>query len=119
MTISSAVRVTKSKMVIRGRSVLSGVPDNVVAGAVVNSSPVDAIFLGAEFSCEVHGVLSVQGFELWWIAQRMGNQGRGIPYETQFLLLESKTESFNGVGDDEADYVVFLQLVEGPFRACL
>ncbi|KAG6535175.1 hypothetical protein ZIOFF_000137 [Zingiber officinale] len=116
MAISSAVRVSKSKLVIRGRSVLSGVPDNIVTGAVVTSGPVDAIFLDAEFSLASNRHIDR---DLWWIAQRMGNQGRDIPYETQFLLLESKTESFNGVGDDEADYAVFLLLAEGPFRACL
>ncbi|KAG6492312.1 hypothetical protein ZIOFF_047266 [Zingiber officinale] len=131
MTISSALRVSDSKLVVKGRTVLSGVPDNVVAGSAVSCGPVDGIFLGAEFSgpSSRHVVslgtlrdvrfLAIFRFKLWWMAQRMGKQGRDIPHETQFLLLESKTGSFNGAGDDEVVYVVFLPLTEGPFRACL
>ncbi|XP_074578056.1 putative galactinol--sucrose galactosyltransferase 6 isoform X2 [Curcuma longa] len=132
MTISSAVRVSDSKLVIKGRTVLSGVPGNVVAGSAVSSGPVDGIFLGAEFSTPSSRHVVSLGtlrsdlrfmacfrFKLWWMAQRMGEQGRDIPHETQFLLLESKTGSFNDAGDDEVVYVIFLPLTEGPFRACL
>lgn len=54
-------------------------------------------------------------FKLWWMSQKMGNQGRDIPLETQFLLLESKDEE----DDEKVMYTVFLPLLEGPFRACL
>jgi len=55
-------------------------------------------------------------FKLWWMAQRMGENGGDVPRETQFLLVESK-----GAAGDEAAaaYVVFLPLVEGAFRASL
>lgn len=57
--------------------------------------------------------LSIFRFKLWWMSQTMGNQGKDIPLETQFLLLESKGD------DDGIMYIVFLPLIEGPFRACL
>ncbi|RRT82849.1 hypothetical protein B296_00003985 [Ensete ventricosum] len=59
------------------------------------------------------------------MAQKMGDQGRDIPHETQFLLLESKDGSQltpmdgSGSSSDGIVYTVFLPLVEGPFRACL
>lgn len=57
------------------------------------------------------------------MAQRMGGQGREIPLETQFLLIETREGSHlepeDGNEDNQILYIVFLPLIEGPFRACL
>ncbi|KAL0333954.1 UNVERIFIED_CONTAM: putative galactinol--sucrose galactosyltransferase 6 [Sesamum angustifolium] len=58
------------------------------------------------------------------MAQKMGDQGRDIPLETQFLLVETKEGSHleSDVDGDEENkivYTVFLPLIEGPFKACL
>ncbi|KAL2534844.1 putative galactinol--sucrose galactosyltransferase 6 [Abeliophyllum distichum] len=55
-------------------------------------------------------------FNLWWMTQKMGDKGRDIPMETQFLLLETKDGSSDYI---EIVYIVFLPLIEGPFKACL
>ncbi|CAD5180362.1 unnamed protein product [Musa acuminata subsp. malaccensis] len=137
MTITKTVWVSDRKLVIKDRTVLSGVPENVISSSAVSSGPVDGIFLGTQFSepsCrhvvslgtlrDVRFLASFR-FKLWWMAQKMGDQGRDIPHETQFLLLESKDGSQltamdgSGSSSDEIVYTVFLPLVEGPFRACL
>ncbi|KAJ0984748.1 hypothetical protein J5N97_003104 [Dioscorea zingiberensis] len=124
MTISSSVRISDGRLIVKGRTILSGVSDDVVSSSAVASGPVDGVFLGARFSeARCRHVVSLGTlrdlrfmasfrFKLWWMAQRMGNRGGDVPLETQFLLLESKDE-------DEIVYVVLLPLVEGPFRACL
>ncbi|KAK8936238.1 putative galactinol--sucrose galactosyltransferase 6 [Platanthera zijinensis] len=128
MTISSSVKVTERKLVVRGHTVLSSVPDNVITSSTVSSGPVDGVFLGARLpdSSSRHvlsiGILSDTRFmacfrfKLWWMAQRMGNRGAEVPCETQFLLLECKSEE-----DEESEtlYTVFLPILEGPFRASL
>lgn len=49
----------------------------------------------------------------------MGTSGKDIPFETQFLLVESK-EGNEGEGDVASTiYTVFLPLLEGQFRAVL
>lgn len=126
MTITPSVRISDKKLVIKGRTILAGVPDAVVSSSAASSGPVDGVFLGAQFG-ESHcrhviplGTLrdvrfmATFRFKLWWMSQKMGSHGRDIPVETQFLLLESKEEE-----GDEIMYTVFLPLVEGSFRACL
>ena len=60
-------------------------------------------------------------FKLWWMAQKMGDRGRDIPLETQFLLMETKDgsqiESAGAGEEDHIVYTVFLPLIEGHFRA--
>ncbi|GAB4828248.1 Probable galactinol--sucrose galactosyltransferase 6 [Ancistrocladus abbreviatus] len=57
------------------------------------------------------------------MAQKMGDCGRDIPLETQFLLVETKDgshiESNNGDEANQVVYTVFLPLIEGSFRSCL
>lgn len=57
-------------------------------------------------------------FKLWWMTQRMGTNGRDMPLETQFMLLECPND---GTETDApaSVYVVFLPLLEGQFRASL
>ncbi|KAJ6808053.1 putative galactinol--sucrose galactosyltransferase 6 [Iris pallida] len=129
MTITPLVKISNEKLVIKGRTVLSGMPDNVLTSSAVSSGPVDGVFIGASFSeadsrhvvplGTLRGLRFVASFrfKLWWMSQKMGDKGSDVPLETQFLLLESKGNG--GGGDDEDVYIVFLPLVEGRFRACL
>ncbi|KAI4389308.1 hypothetical protein MLD38_001545 [Melastoma candidum] len=138
MTIKTAVRISDRKLVVKDRTILAEVPDNVITTSASSSGPVEGIFLGADFdgdsSCHVVPLGTLRDvrfmacfrFKLWWMAQRMGDQGSEIPLETQFLLVESKEGSRLDVAGDgkeeEADcvvYTIFLPLIEGPFRACL
>lgn len=127
MTITPAVRITDRKLIVKNRTILTNVPDNVIATSASTAGPVDGIFLGLAFNEETSrhveslgklcGVrfLALFRFKLWWMAQRMGSKGSEIPLETQFLLLESD----GGDETNQESYVVFLPLIEGPFRACL
>lgn len=129
MTITPAVRISDRKLVVKGRTILTNVPDNVIATSGSTSGPVEGVFLGAVFDGKSsrHVVplgdlrdvrfLACFRFKLWWMAQKMGDQGRDIPLETQFLLLETKGGSH--LESDQIVYTVFLPLIEGPFRACL
>jgi raffinose synthase len=59
-------------------------------------------------------------FKLWWMTQRMGNSGREVPLETQFIIIEVPVAAGNGDGDSgEPVYVVMLPLLEGQFRTAL
>ncbi|XP_058102945.1 probable galactinol--sucrose galactosyltransferase 6 [Magnolia sinica] len=137
MTITPAVRIAEKKLFVKDRMILSGVPDNVISTSAATSSPVEGIFVGAQFpeNSSRHVIslgtlrdirfLSCFRFKLWWMAQRMGDQGRDVPLETQFLLVETKGGSYLELADSSRDdenqivYTVFLPLTEGPFRACL
>ncbi|KAH8481684.1 hypothetical protein H0E87_029248 [Populus deltoides] len=135
MTIKPAVRISESKLVVKDRTILTGVPDNVMATSGSSSGPVDGVFLGVVFDQEnSRHVVSLGAlrdvrfmacfrFKLWWMAQKMGDQGRDIPLETQFLLVETKDgshlESDGGDEENQIVYTVFLPLIEGSFRACL
>jgi raffinose synthase len=128
MTISSSVKLAGGTLSVCGRTVLSGVPDAVVASSAAAGGAVDGIFLGADFAepaaRHVVSLGALRGvrfmacfrFKLWWMAQRMGEKGGDVPLETQFLLVESRGA---GGEDAEAAFVVFLPLVEGAFRASL
>lgn len=78
------------------------------------------LYRGLRFMC-------VFRFKLWWMTQRMGTCGQDIPFETQFLIVESQSESGGShsgeggrVGVDESSiYTVFLPILEGDFRAVL
>ncbi|XP_048423202.1 probable galactinol--sucrose galactosyltransferase 6 [Pyrus x bretschneideri] len=135
MTIKPAVRISERKLIVKDRTILTGLPDNVVATSGSSSGPVDGVFLGANFSEEksrhvvplgtLTGVrfMACFRFKLWWMAQKMGDQGRDIPLETQFLLVETKhgshLESDGGDEENQIVYTVFLPLIEGSFRGCL
>ncbi|KAF8393158.1 hypothetical protein HHK36_021399 [Tetracentron sinense] len=135
MTITPAVRISDGKLVVKDRTILTGVPDNVIETSAATSGHVEGIFLGAVFpernSRHVISLgtlrdvrfLACFRFKLWWMAQKMGDNGREIPLETQFLLIETKhgshLESDNSNEENQIVYTVFLPLVEAPFRACL
>ncbi|KAK7264888.1 hypothetical protein RJT34_32501 [Clitoria ternatea] len=130
MTIKPTVRVSEGKLVVKDRTILTGMAENVV-----ETSTVEGMFVGATLEKEDsrHVVslgtlrevrfLACFRFKLWWMAQKMGDKGRDIPLETQFLLLETKDgshfQSQNDNNNNQVVYTVFLPLVEGSFRACL
>ncbi|RZC53855.1 hypothetical protein C5167_012704 [Papaver somniferum] len=122
MTITPAIKISNQKLIIKDQVILSGVPDNVIYTSAATSGPVDGIFVGADFTeSNSRHVISLGTlsdvkfvacfrFKLWWMSQKMGNQGREIPLETQFLLTES---------NDGSSYTIFLPLIENSFRSCL
>ncbi|KAK6135489.1 hypothetical protein DH2020_030775 [Rehmannia glutinosa] len=136
MTIKPAVRIADRKLVVKERTILTGVPGNVVATSGAAEGPVEGVFLGVVFDQDSsrHVVplgtlrdvrfLACFRFKLWWMAQKMGDKGRDVPLETQFLLVETKEGShlesdINGDEENNIVYTVFLPLIEGPFKACL
>ncbi|OIT29325.1 PREDICTED: probable galactinol--sucrose galactosyltransferase 6 [Nicotiana attenuata] len=136
MTITPSIRISDRKLVIKDRTILTNVPDNVITTSGATSGPVEGVFIGAEFDQENsrHVVplgklrdvkfLSCFRFKLWWMAQKMGEKGSEIPLETQFLLVETKDGSHlgsdnNNNNDNNIVYAVFLPLIEGSFRAVL
>ncbi|XP_023927659.2 probable galactinol--sucrose galactosyltransferase 6 isoform X1 [Quercus suber] len=132
MTIKEAVRISDRKILVKDRTILTGVPDNVIATSGSETGPVDGVFVGAVFDKENsrHVVslgtlrevrfMSCFRFKLWWMAQKMGDKGRDIPLETQFLLVETKDGSHLDENEEnQVVYTVFLPLIEGSFRAVL
>ncbi|GMH27306.1 hypothetical protein Nepgr_029149 [Nepenthes gracilis] len=136
MTITPAVKIADRKVIVKDRTILTGVPDNVLVTSPSSSAgPPEGVFIGAQFNNEKsrHEVslgtlrdvrfLACFRYKLWWMEHMTGDSGREIPLETQFLLVETKDGSHieSDVGDEanQIVYTVFLPLIEGPFRACL
>ncbi|KAK6941693.1 Glycosyl hydrolases 36 [Dillenia turbinata] len=135
MTITPTIRIADRKLVVKDRTILTGVPDNVTTTTGSTTGPIEGMFVGAVFDEEKSQHVVPLGslkdvrfmacfrFKLWWMAQKMGDKGSEIPLETQFLLLETKDGSLiESEGGDESNqviYTVFLPLIEGPFRTCL
>jgi raffinose synthase len=128
MTVTPLITVSDGRLAVRGRTVLTGVPDNVSAAHAAGAGLVEGAFVGvhADGDAKSHHVftlgtlrgcrfLSLFRFKLWWMTQRMGASGRDVPLETQFMLVEVPA----GDGDDAPVYLVVLPLLEGQFRAAL
>ncbi|KAH6819379.1 seed imbibition 2 [Perilla frutescens var. frutescens] len=123
MTVTPKICVNDGNLVVHGKTILTGVPDNIVLTPGSGGGLVAGAFIGAtaSHSKSLHvfpvGVLEdvrlmcLFRFKLWWMTQRMGTCGQDVPLETQFMLVESK--------DDRTIYTVFLPLLEGQFRAVL
>ncbi|XP_068472711.1 probable galactinol--sucrose galactosyltransferase 2 isoform X1 [Phaseolus vulgaris] len=130
MTVTPKILVNDRKLVVHGKTILTGVPDNIVLTPGSGSGLVTGAFVGAtaSHSKSLHvfsmGVLEELRFlccfrfKLWWMTQRMGTCGRDVPLETQFMLIESKESEVDGENSPTI-YTVFLPLLEGPFRAVL
>ncbi|OAY40463.1 probable galactinol--sucrose galactosyltransferase 2 isoform X2 [Manihot esculenta] len=132
MTVTPKISINDGNLVVHGKTILTGVPDNIVLTPGSGVGLVAGAFLGATASnsksLHVFPVGVLEGlrfmccfrFKLWWMTQRMGNCGRDIPLETQFMLVESR-DGGEGVDQDDAQtiYTVFLPLLEGQFRAVL
>ncbi|KAL7138491.1 hypothetical protein ABFS83_10G167800 [Erythranthe nasuta] len=127
MTVTPNISVNDGNLVVHGKTILTGVPDNVVLAPGSGVGLVEGAFIGASASRSksLHvfpiGVLEdvrfmcLFRFKLWWMTQRMGTCGKDIPLETQFMLIESKNET----EDASIIYTVLLPVLEGPFRAVL
>lgn len=126
MTIGPVVQISRRRLAVKDRIILTDVSETVSISSASESAQTDGVFLGSGFEEESsHHVVSLGKlqdvrfmacfrFKLWWMAQKMGSKGSEIPSETQFLLMETIGET--GI---EPLYIVFLPLIEGSFRACL
>ncbi|CAL5066439.1 unnamed protein product [Urochloa decumbens] len=132
MTVTPLITVSDGKLAVRGRTVLTGVPDNVSAAHAAGAGLVEGAFVGATAGeAKSHHVftfgtlrdcrfLSLFRFKLWWMTQRMGDAGRDVPLETQFMLLEVPASAAAGDDSDGSPaYLVMLPLLEGQFRSSL
>ncbi|XP_047307980.1 probable galactinol--sucrose galactosyltransferase 6 [Impatiens glandulifera] len=130
MTIKHVVRIADRRLVVKDRTILNNVPENVIVTLSSTSTPAEGVFLGVALNNESSRHVVSLGklidsrfmasfrFKLWWMAQKMGENGRDIPLETQFLLVETKDEPVESE-NQTVYYTVFLPLIEGPFRSCL
>ncbi|KAF5750210.1 galactinol--sucrose galactosyltransferase 2 isoform X1 [Tripterygium wilfordii] len=132
MTVPPKISINDGKLVVHGKTILTGVPDNIVLTPGSGAGLVPGAFIGAtashskSFHVFPMGVLEdlrficCFRFKLWWMTQRMGKCGKDVPLETQFMLIESKNGG-EGVDQDDSQtiYTVVLPLLEGQFRAAL
>ncbi|XP_028774455.1 probable galactinol--sucrose galactosyltransferase 2 [Neltuma alba] len=131
MTVTPKISVNDGKLVVHGKTILTGVPDNIILTPGSAVGLVAGAFLGATAShsksLHVFPMGILEGlrfmccfrFKLWWMTQRMGICGRDIPLETQFMLIESKNDEAADQENSPTIYTVLLPLLEGPFRAVL
>lgn len=130
MTITSNISVENGNLVVHGKTILKGVPENVVLTPDSGNGLATGAFIGAAAShtksLHVFPIGILEGlrfmccfrFKLWWMTQRMGTCGKDIPLETQFMLIESKDSEGEGENSPIV-YTVLLPLLEGPFRSVL
>lgn len=130
MTITSNISVENGNLVVHGKTILKGVPENVVLTPDSGNGLATGAFIGAAAShtksLHVFPIGILEGlrfmccfrFKLWWMTQRMGTCGKDIPLETQFMLIESKNSEGEGENSPIV-YTVLLPLLEGPFRSVL
>ncbi|XP_047317130.1 probable galactinol--sucrose galactosyltransferase 2 [Impatiens glandulifera] len=128
MAITTNISINDRNLVVHGRTILTGVPDNIALTPEPTTGLVTGAFIGAKAetskSLHIFPIGALEGlrfmclfrFKLWWMTQRMGTNGKDIPLETQFILVESKDVTDD---DDPIIYTVFLPLLEGQFRAVL
>ncbi|PAN44407.1 hypothetical protein PAHAL_9G040600 [Panicum hallii] len=131
MTVTPKITVGDGRLVAHGRTILTGVPENIVLTHASGAGLVDGAFVGATAgearSMHVFTFGTLRDlrfmccfrFKLWWMTQRMGTSGRDVPLETQFMLLESRPGAGDGDDSGEPVYLVMLPLLEGQFRAAL
>ncbi|CAK9157183.1 unnamed protein product [Ilex paraguariensis] len=131
MTVTPNISINDGNLVVQGKTILTGVPENIVLTPGSGVGLVTGAFIGATAShSKSHHVFPVgtlEGlrfmccfrFKLWWMTQRMGTCGKDIPLETQFMLVESKDSTEGEQNDAPTIYTVFLPLLEGQFRAVI
>ncbi|GBG64756.1 hypothetical protein CBR_g46714 [Chara braunii] len=95
-----SIEIADAKLTVGGKTILTGVPGNIVLSPNSTMSGITSAFLGARFDRSdsrhvaplgiLRGLrfLSLYRFKLWWAAPHMGSEGRDVPVETVFLLLE-------------------------------
>ncbi|KAJ6980533.1 hypothetical protein D5086_022697 [Populus alba] len=132
MTVGAGISVADRKLVVLGNCVLNDVHDNIEITPASGGGFINGAFIGVrsdQVGCRrVFPVGKLEGlrfmcvfrFKMWWMTQRMGNYGREIPFETQFLIVEARDGSrFDNEEVQSALYTVFLPILEGDFRAVL
>ncbi|GMH08172.1 hypothetical protein Nepgr_010012 [Nepenthes gracilis] len=131
MTITPKICINDGNLVVHGKTILTGVPDNIILTPGTGVGLVDGAFIGATSShsksLHVFPMGTLEGlrfmclfrFKLWWMTQRMGTCGKDVPLETQFIIVESKDGTTGEPDDAPTIYTVFLPLLEGQFRAAL
>ncbi|KAI6690747.1 hypothetical protein NL676_027575 [Syzygium grande] len=138
MTVGAGISVSDGKLTVLGSRVLTDVHPNIeVVPAGGGGAMASGAFIGVRCdqvgSRRVFPVGKLEGlrfmclfrYKMWWMTQRMGNCGRDIPFETQFLVVEARDGSHfdnrgeDGSSDQAALYTVFLPILEGDFRAVL
>ncbi|KAM0952016.1 putative glycosyl hydrolase 36, aldolase-type TIM barrel, glycoside hydrolase superfamily [Dioscorea sansibarensis] len=139
MTVTPKINVSDGKILVHDKTLLTGVPDNIILTPSSGVGLVAGAFIGATSndtkSLHVFPLGTLEGlrfmclfrFKLWWMTQRMGTCGKDVPLETQFILLESKKNDENESGKEEEEekeeddtvYTVLLPLLEGQFRSVL
>lgn len=119
----SAFALRGRSLTVHGYHFLLDVPPNITLANNVCKAK-DGCFVG--FSCDTcqsrHIVpldrllgirfMSIFRFKVWWTTLWVGNRGRDVENETQFLMLDH-------CPDSGRPYVLLLPLVDGPFRASL
>ncbi|KAL2482581.1 putative galactinol--sucrose galactosyltransferase 2 [Forsythia ovata] len=135
MTITAVPVIKNGCLMVRGKVVLTGVPENVVISPVGST----AGFLGASstVSSSRHvfnlGILENYKFmclfiaKIWWMIPRVGKSANDIPMETQMLLLEAGEDSVLNVDDETSEgttsenkfYILVLPILDGLFRTTL
>ncbi|KAG6402005.1 hypothetical protein SASPL_138874 [Salvia splendens] len=133
MTITAVPVIKNGCLMVRGKVVLTGVPDNVV----ITPSSSGSAFVGATSpSPSSHHVFNLGTLEnyrfmclfiakIWWMIPRVGRSASEIPMETQMLLLEAEEESALDLLQEESEtsgnkfYVLVLPVLDGAFRTTL
>ncbi|KAG7025001.1 putative galactinol--sucrose galactosyltransferase 1 [Cucurbita argyrosperma subsp. argyrosperma] len=133
MTVGAGITLSNGDLTVLGNPVLSDVHTNITVSPAPGGGVMNGAFIGVksdQTGCrrvfpvgKLIGLRFMCGFrfKLWWMTQRMGNSGKEIPVETQFLVVEVCNGS-NVAGNKEegaAVYTVFLPILEGDFRAVL
>ncbi|XAR56837.1 hypothetical protein NMG60_11037458 [Bertholletia excelsa] len=137
MTVGAGITVADGKLNVLENCVLTDVHDNIFVTPATGDAFTNGAFVGVRSdqigSRRVFPIGKLQGlrfmcvfrFKMWWMTQRMGNSGKDIPFETQFLIVEAHdgshfgTENEDVSADQSALYTVFLPILEGDFRAVL
>ncbi|CAM6118551.1 unnamed protein product [Calypogeia fissa] len=129
------MKIENGQLLVYGKTILSGVPDNIVLTPDTAAGVPNGAFLGFHTAERASrhtlpiGILEdlrfmcCFRFKIWWMTQRMGMCGNEVPMETQFLLIESQDESparvMDGMFEDRTIYTVCLPLLENAFRTSL
>ncbi|KAK1319219.1 putative galactinol--sucrose galactosyltransferase 2 [Acorus calamus] len=132
MTVTVTPEVVDGRLVVRGRTVLAGVPKDVTVDPAAGGSAFVGACSPSRSSRHVFTLGVLQGyrlvflfrFKIWWMIPRTGKSGRDIPMETQMLLLEVKEEAAIEDESDDKDpgntfYVLLLPVLDGAFRTSL
>lgn len=134
MTIKATPIIKDGCLMVRGKVVLSRVPQNILVSPASNGSAFFGATSPSPSSRHVFslGVLEKYRFlclfrvKIWWMIPRVGKSGSEIPMETQMLLLEATEESAlndevnsSETSTDNTFYILFLPVLDGLFRSSL